>query len=325
MNKDLIALNITNGSVAVDLLEKGGIQGDMLSWDDVLYEGPVSNGLDLSTLSLQRAEYIYRCGFGELESINNSFIERDSLLESCNQFLEVTLWFEHDLYDQLQLLQVLSELHRLNHEQVMLVQSDHYLGWMTPEMMMPLAKTKKAVADDLYLLAQIAWQAFRSQLPYDWAKLLQRDTSAMPFLEGAVLRHLEQYPHPQNGLNRTQQQILEAVVQGSSHPGLLFKTCLEREERQFMGDASFFLNVRDLVQGDALALDSGGSFQCSSPSTPKEQFLGQKLMLTSFGQALLNNEEDWIEQRGIERWFGGVHMTSDIYWRWDPEARTLIQ
>ena len=93
-------LNITNGDCAVEIMKKAGIRGVFLPWRDVLHEGPVPQGLSLDELSKVRAKYISGHGWGDAEEILRSFIERDNLLKSYQDYEKVILWFEHDLYDQ---------------------------------------------------------------------------------------------------------------------------------------------------------------------------------------------------------------------------------
>lgn len=51
----------------------------------------------------------------------------------------------------------------------------------------------------------LPWQAFRSTSPKKWHDLLNTDTSALPFLNGVIIRLLEDYPNSSNGLSRTAQ------------------------------------------------------------------------------------------------------------------------
>ena len=100
-------LNITNGDSSVEIMNRAGVTGDMLPWRDVLHEGPVPLKLSLDELSAVRAKYISGQGWGNLEEIQKLFIDRDATLKSCYAYEKVVLWFEHDLYDQLQILQIL--------------------------------------------------------------------------------------------------------------------------------------------------------------------------------------------------------------------------
>ena len=83
----------------------------MLPWQDVLHEGPVP-ALPRPELLQTRARFLADCGWGRRQALLSSLERRDrQLLEALRGGVEVVLWFEHDLYDQLQLLDVLALAH----------------------------------------------------------------------------------------------------------------------------------------------------------------------------------------------------------------------
>jgi hypothetical protein len=58
------------------------------------------------------------------------------------------------------------------------------------------------------------------------------------------------------------------------------------------------------------------------------EFNEQQMVITRAGERVLANELDWIEINGIDKWLGGVHLTSSAGenpWRWNPEMQRLIQ
>ena len=101
--------HITNGESVVMSLRDSGLAGDVLAWRDALHEGPVPAGLALEQLSVVRAGFLTQAGLSVPgEDVAASFRQRDASLKSTYSHDEIVLWFEHDLYDQLQLLQLLS-------------------------------------------------------------------------------------------------------------------------------------------------------------------------------------------------------------------------
>ena len=96
-------LNITNGDCAVEIMSSASLPGRYLPWRDILHEGPVPAGLTLEALSDVRAAAIAGRGWGDGEAIRTSFAERDAILRNAGHYQKIRLWFEHDLYDQLQL------------------------------------------------------------------------------------------------------------------------------------------------------------------------------------------------------------------------------
>ncbi|MGD8842405.1 MAG: hypothetical protein PVJ83_02930, partial [Gammaproteobacteria bacterium] len=231
-------LNITNGECAVHVMRQADITGVFLGWDDVLHDGPVPAGLPLEALSEVRAQFIAEQGWGDAEAIRQRFAERDSTLVSCAQYAKIILWFEHDLYDQLQLLQLLDwfERHRPPDSALSMICVDRYLGTLTPGEMRELARHEQPVSAAQLALAKRAWAAFRADSPEPWFALLETDTSALPFLAAAVVRLLEEYPACRNGLSRTAQTALQIVAQGERRPGRIFGRYQTSEQPRFLGD-----------------------------------------------------------------------------------------
>src|SRR6185436_9837159 len=97
-------LHVTNGDHAVAVLRAAGMQGEILPWRDVLHEGPVDAALPLEAHSKLRARFIAEAGWAPRAEVEASFAERDAALRGSSRAPEVVLWFEHDLYDQLQLI-----------------------------------------------------------------------------------------------------------------------------------------------------------------------------------------------------------------------------
>jgi hypothetical protein len=320
-------LHITNGDSAAAVMRQAGIAGEILPWRDVLHEGPVPEGLSLQDLSAVRAQFIADSGWASPDEVSRGFGERDATLASFRDHAEVILWFEHDLYDQLQLLQLLDwfSAQDFGTTTLSLICIDEYLGTLTPDRMAALPAQKVAVGSRHLELATRAWSAFRSPDPAGWAALLDEDTSALPFLAGAVTRHLEQYPSVANGLSRTETQILASVRSGIRAPGRIFEASQKAEERIFMGDTTFWSYMDAMFRSPRplLATATGRPFVFPRTGRPGADFLAQQVELTETGGKMLLGELDWIELNGIDKWLGGVRLEAASHWRWDVSMRKL--
>jgi hypothetical protein len=326
-------LHITNGDSAADTLHQTGLEGEVISWRDVLHEGPVPAGLALDQLSRLRARFLADCGWGRYEDILADFMRRDSTLAQFQAHQEVVLWFEHDLYDQLQLIQLLDWFARqdLNATTLSLIcintfpgiDDFHGLGELNSAQLGSLYGTRRAVTAAQLALGSAAWQAFCAPEPTALVALLDQDTSALPFLHDALLRHLEQFPALGNGLSRTERQILEVVASGAQQPIAIFMAQQAREEHPFMGDSTLWSYIESLSNShDPLLHANGGAFV--PPDVP-HQGLKQVLALTERGRAVLAGQADRVRS-GLDRWLGGVHLAgSDVEWRWDAQGRRIVR
>ena len=124
-------LHITNGeSVSIP---QTGLPGRVVCWNDILHDGPVPGGLPLQELSRIRERFI--ADFFAVPLSEVSFAGRDEAIAHFRDHEEVILWFEHDLFDQLQLIQILDWFSHqvLAPTRLSLISVNSYLGLMTPE------------------------------------------------------------------------------------------------------------------------------------------------------------------------------------------------
>jgi hypothetical protein len=129
-------LHITNGDLAAERIAPVVPPDPVLPWRDVLHEGPVRQGLTLEQLSAERAGFLAARFRLDPEDTRAAFQDRDRRLrEAIEAGSELDLWFEHDLYDQLQLLQLLDLVARetIAPSRVLLAQADTYLTDLDPE------------------------------------------------------------------------------------------------------------------------------------------------------------------------------------------------
>lgn len=322
-------LHITNGDSAADLIKDAVFRGQILAWRDVLHEGPVPFGLELHQLSEIRSEFIAAQGWGKLSDVRRSFTERDETLVRFREQEEIVLWFEHDLYDQLQLLQLLAWFFNRERGATKIslicigeypgIHPFHGLGQLTIDQMAALYPARHLITYKELKTGSQAWQAFTNPSPLEIEKLLATNLSALPFLRPALLRHLQQFPSTYNGLSRSEQQILAAVAAGENNTKQIFLYDQAQEENLFMGDWALWTYVKRLCEGmePLLRVDGDGPF--TLPITdPTPEFLSQKLTLTEAGKAVLLGNADAVTLNGIDRWLGGVHLQgAEAKWRWD--------
>jgi len=314
-------LNITNGNSAVKIMRQADIPGTFLSWDDVLHDGPVPAGLLLEELSKVRAQFIVECGWGDIQNISNSFNERDSRLKSCNENEKIILWYEHDLYDQLQVIQILDWLchHPVDNDvELSIICTDNYLGRLSPDELLGLFKYEEPVTEKHLSLASRSWEAFRSPSPKSLSDLLESDTSALPFLKGAITRLLEEYPSTFNGLSRTAQQALSIIGNGEKRPLRIFRESQELEESTFLGDSSFWLILNSFLKSNPPLITLPAEIELTLPASPD-----QELTITTAGQEVLAGKKRWLDIVEPDKWIGGVHLTMTNTWYWDSVSSSI--
>jgi hypothetical protein len=318
-------LHVTNGQSAVTTLAHAGIEGDIIPWDDVLHEGPVRGELAPDERRRERAAFIASQGWSETAAgVETAFRARDARLAAAlADDEELALWFEHDLFDQWQLLDVLVSCAAQAGTSVALelVLPSYYIGRFRPhDVHAAYALRRKATAVDL-ADAIGAWEALTGADPRAIDRAVAADTGALPHLAAAMRRHAEEFPDARSGLSRTERQLLEALAGGPRTLRALFPaTHHEREDAIFLGDTVFLAVVARLARAATPLVKAGPA----GPEAARDSW-ARTLELTPAGRDALSGAFDHARTNRVVRWLGGVVVGSNAPdWRYDTDAQRLI-
>jgi len=101
-------LHVANGTCTTRIIEAAGIPGARSIWADPLYEGPVPGGVSDEEL-LETRRRFHAGAEAALDPVNDMRRWR-SVVAAHEAYDELVLWYEHDLFDQLNLVHLLSWL-----------------------------------------------------------------------------------------------------------------------------------------------------------------------------------------------------------------------
>ena len=319
-------LVITNGDATAQTMRQTMLADDtvILPWRDALHWGEVPDRADLAAVSDVRARAMHRMAPHRMPArIRDEFRTRDDTLLAHDRFDAIALWFEHDLYDQLQLVQVLHVLHTLGRtEGVTLVQADDYLGRQSEDGIVRFADRAVPVTEDVFAEATRAWEAVTAPTPAPAFDLVRSLGGALPFLRSALARWLQDLPDA-SGLARSERRILDLVGEEDSDTplGQLFTQFQALEKAMFESDLGFLRWVQGLALGpeplvaglaDPVLPDPGGP----DGDDAAREVWQSRLGLTGAGRAVLAGRADHVMLNGIDRWWGGTHLGPGAVWRW---------
>jgi DNA-binding transcriptional MerR regulator len=327
-------LHVTNGESAGNTLRRTSLGGAVLPWQDVLHEGPVPAGPRRELLRA-RAAFLSDCGWGSRRAILSVLERRDGVFErALRDGAEVVLWFEHDLYDQLQLVDALVLARDLGvSPQLIVVDSFpgkpgfRGLGELGPDELETLWPARASASTDALNAAAAAWDAIRAPEPTSLAGWAREGSGELPFLSAALRRLLEELPAPADGLSGTERRALQAVAAGALTPASAFVAAQELEQAPFLGDAWFHRTLATLGRGRSRLLETkaGEPLPQAPPLGDPNVFASLPLRLTRRGTEVLAGRADRVELLGLDRWVGGTRLTAARAWRWDPAERRLVE
>jgi hypothetical protein len=318
-------LHVTNGDSAARTLRAGGIADVVIAWRDVLHTGPVPA---VSTEELRRVRARHLAALNDISErkVLAGFAKRDRTLGRHGGGYQ--LWFEADLYDQLQLIQILAMLRegRVDSERISLICIGEYpgighfggLGELTADQLAGLRESNRQLSPAAFELASLAWDAFRAPSPHLYRDIARTVSGELRFIGEAFDRLGREFPSTRDGLTLTERRLLAALTDTDLTAGETFLATTAREFRPFLGDTVCYRLLAELATGrhPLVSLDRG--------ETPT-QARTWRVSLTGHGRRVLSGEADRVTLIGIDRWIGGVHLTGDNpAWRWDEGTENLV-
>ena len=331
-------LHVANGNSTTRTIEAAGIPGACSIWADPLHEGPVPGGLNDTELLDVRMRYFagpadltWAAWAGSDPSLDpaNDLRQWRATIERHESYDELILWFEHDLFDQLNLIQLLTWIRDYlpATKPVSLICIGSFpgrpdfkgLGELTPDELASLLETRQPVGDTHYEVARRAWHAFREPTPTALDELRQDDTSALPYLAPAITRFLQEYPWTTDGLSRTERRLLELANGDGIALWRAFPRMHEGEQVYYVTDSSLAAMAETLscTSPPLLTLDLSGAAE--------GHVLRGLVAVTDTGRSVLAGQLDRVAICGIDRWLGGVHLQGGgQLWRWDDTTQRVI-
>jgi hypothetical protein len=309
-------LHVANGTCTTSVIRAAGIPGLRSQWADLLNEGPVPGGLTDEELVAVRERFLAGPDANLEDEHENSLRTWRAAIDRHESYDEMILWFEHDLFDQLNVIQLLTRIRGRvpAAKTVSLVCIGSFPGRPAFKGLGELAPDELAQ----YALAARAWNAFRAADPEDLDRLWRTDLQTLPFLSAALRRFLEEYPWTRDGLSRSERRLLELADPGPTGLIAAFPRMQEGEKAYFITDGSILSLVETfsrttpaLLTYDAAASTAG-------------HVLRGAVSITNAGREVLAGRLDRIATCGLDRWYGGVHLQGNgPMWRWDDQAERI--
>jgi len=274
-----------------------------------------------------RGEYWSTKGHGTASDNAQKLAQYDKDFDEAARADELILWYEHDLFDQLALIRLLARLARRGLPQTLTIVSiDRHpeipnflgMGQLKPEQLAELWPRRTPLSRDAIDEAVTAWIAVTANDPRALPFLTKR-VKAMPFLAGAIERHLEEFPDPTSGLSRTERQQLAAIARGEGTGGALMQASHAIDPRYPITDG-LLLDV--LQRFGACGFIEGAPTGAPGPDALKSV----NVSVTALGRQALAGAIDRVHECGIDEWRGGIHLQGKgPVWRWHSAERKLIE
>jgi hypothetical protein len=328
LDADRRTLHIRCGNDIQHKLAIAGFVGDFLAFPDPYVQGPVLKTASLEEFVRIRAEFL--AGSYSLPNAYSRLAQEYAALERACEYSLVTLWFEHDSYDQLILARLLDYFSdpAKRPTRLQLISVTHFpgvkifngLGQLPPEALRVLWGQFADVTESQFALGRQTWEAITAPTPEALVTLIATDTPALPTMAIALKRHLQELPATENGLSLTEQLTLQILAdKGTLNAARLFGWYTNHyEPLTFWGDLQYWLVLSGLAEAPrpALTLEKHSE-------NPKDW----QVNITPLGHDLLANKADWLALNPVRRWVGGVRVDArePSTWRFAWDRGVILQ
>ena len=308
-------LHITNGDCAVEALQKAGMSGAFLPWRDVLHWGPVPATHDWQAFDTTREAFLNSQNLVAKAVIKKQFNDRRKVMSNCHLYQRIYLWFEPDLYDQLQLLQVLVWLQQAGCDanKIQLIVTDLYLGPASEEDIQELWRFSETANAEHFDAAKLVWMYLTDSEPVKLTDVASLEL--LPFVKPALDRLCQEYPDIEHGLGRIQLTVLQLAHELLSARDL-FKAYQQTEAEPFLGDAVFYAMVRELLAAPQPLI--------KSMEPDLKDFWQQPLIITASGAQVSEKQLNNLDINPHKQWLGGVHNHGPRIWCYDKDKHEFI-
>jgi hypothetical protein len=330
-----VPLHVTNGDSVAHVLANVEPHGPVVAWRDALHEGRLPAGRPAAVRKV-RARFLADAGFGAAGLVEADLAARDAALDlGLAEADEVVLWFEHDLYDQLQLVEILARAATHPRAGVLrLICIDRHpahprftgLGELSLAELAALWPERRPLSAAALTAAAAVDAALRAPDPRELARLAAGSVDELPFLAPALLRFLEELPSTGDGLARSEWHVLRAIEAGATTPATVFHDTQRMEEAPFLGDTWCFRRIHELGSGATplVAADAGAHVPLPPPLGEAGAFRAARLSLTAAGRSVLDGAADRVALVPLDRWLGGTHLVAPAPWRIDAALGELV-
>jgi hypothetical protein len=270
-------VHVRCGSDIRDALQMARIKGDYFEFSDPVCAGPVA-AWDrpeeflaariefLSTLSRRSLPVLdtkTRPSAAQLQALEKQLRAELDVLSHLQDVEQIVLWFEHDPYDQFQLLRFLAQVHSdvTVRYRIRLVLIDHHesvprfqgLGQLAPQALADLLPHAEPIVDRDFSLAHRGWRDFVDGRIDDLAQRFSSDhideRSAFRFFERALQRWRADYPESPDEQSLTQRLSLLHLRSGPATAIETFLAVNRTDPLPYLGDAMYFPLLADLARG----------------------------------------------------------------------------
>lgn len=214
-------LHITNGNILTDYLRELDFTEDILTWQEMLCEGPTIPAIDSEAFFELRAEFLK--SRYDIEVDSKELQKELSKLDNTEKYTEINLWFEYDLFCHINLLGVINLLHQKEIDKPLYLicsgrevgeKSLKGLGELSPQQLKTHYENKILLTREDIDLAIALWRTYCGT-DHNILKPYIVTKSNFKYMSNCLKAHLERFPDSKSGLSKLEANVLKIIRENS--------------------------------------------------------------------------------------------------------------
>lgn len=210
-------LHITNGSVLTEYLRELDFKDDILTWQEMLCEGPTIPAINSKEFFQLRSGFLK--SYYDIDVNSNELQAELSKLNDVDNYTEIHLWFEYDLFCHINLIGVINLLHQKEITKPLYhICSGRVAGEKNLKGLSELKPDQlKKHYEERVLLSQYdidlciaLWRTYCGT-DHNILKPYIIKNSSFKYMSNCLKAHLKRFPHQQSGLNVLEDNILRLL------------------------------------------------------------------------------------------------------------------
>lgn len=243
-------LHILNGDSTLSKFQNAGIDGDTYVWNEVLSDGPVDPDFASQSFWNRREKFMSK----EFELTEGQYFEKgqqpfEKMANNIQQYDEVVLWFEYDLFCQINMIALmhwLGSLHNLGNASLICAGKIddsgrlYALGEIDTKSYLKLYENRLKLGSREFSYATDVYETFSSTSPDDLFTFVLMPFAELPYLPQALESHFRRFPSKQTGLTEIERQFVHFIQEGENDKKKLVGKMLRWQKHQGFGDLQYF-------------------------------------------------------------------------------------
>ncbi|MBD0401051.1 hypothetical protein [Flammeovirga sp. EKP202] len=235
--------HILNGDSSFEIWKKNNFEGTSIVFREMLVEGDCFG--PLFTLSFFESRTSFLNSNFNISSDEYARILHDELqqLNHLKPEDEIVLWFENDLFCQVNLMAILAFITQNSfvYDKISIINTDKNkgLGEYKINDYPRLFNERLLLSENDLEYASRFWKKYTSDNLKDFLRMINKHPVNFAYLKEAMIAHLERFPNPATGLNKLERRILKYL---NDEPLTLFKLIgklLRRQTWEGFGDLQY--------------------------------------------------------------------------------------